>query len=203
MQPSTPHHEFSYGFKSSRSTRLAFLTLSGLFGVLAAGCLGGIVGMAIASLVEAGTGDGDRDLLAVPVILICLLAGGVLTWVVINIIAVAKMGAWLQGTRLTVRQRRSRTVDLARARSVSIRPSRLRWKATQAGVVTALSERVPEVVVSSERGVLRMRLCDGERAPLPKQDLQVLAVALSRVDVPGAADVSQRLQMLASGRASA
>ncbi|MEV8504582.1 hypothetical protein AB0368_07080 [Actinoplanes sp. NPDC051475] len=200
MQPPTSRYEFSYGFKSSRSTRLIFLTLGGLLAVLAAGCLGGILGMVIAWLVEAGTGKGDSDLIAIPVILVSLLAGGMIVWLVVNILAVAKTGAWLEGTRLTVRQRRSRTVDLARARSVSIQPSRLRWKERRAGEVTASGDLVPEVVVTADDGVLRMRLCDGERAPLPPQDLHILAGVLATVHAAGAAEVAQHLQVMATGR---
>ncbi|WP_125803330.1 hypothetical protein [Actinoplanes sp. ATCC 53533] len=201
MQPLPARHQFSYGFGSSRSTRLTFLTLGGLLGVVAAGCLGGILGFAIASVVEAGTGKGDSDLIVIPVIVVLLLTGGVLTWLVVNILAVVKMGAWLDGTRLTVRQRRSRTVDLAGARSVALQPTRLAWKAAPAGVATAGSERIPEVVVTGPEGTVRMRLCDGERTPLPPQDLHVLAGVLSVAPAAGAAEVAKHLRMMATGRA--
>lgn len=201
VQPLPSRHEFSYGFRTSRSTRLTFLTLGGILGVVAAGCLGGILGFALASLVEAGTGKGDSDLIAIPVVLTCLLAGGVIVWLVVNILAVVKMGAWLDGTRLTVRQRRSRTIDLAGAGSVALQPTRLAWKAGQGGVAAAGGERIPEVVATGPEGTVRMRLCDGERTPLPVQDLYVLAGVLSVVPAAGAADVARHLQVMAAGRA--
>ena len=136
----------------------------------------------------------------IPVVLGAVLAGGMLAWIVFNLRTVAAMGAWLEGTRLTVRERRTRTVDLARARSVSLQPSRIRWKTPpQAGVAT--SDQIPEMVVTGDEGEVRMRLSNAERVPLPPRELHVLAGALASVQAPGAADVAQHLQMLASGRA--
>ncbi|GAB1690859.1 hypothetical protein [Krasilnikovia sp. M28-CT-15] len=201
MPPSPSRYQFSYGFTTSRSTRLLLLTFGGLLGVPAAGCLGAIVGGGIGSVFDEPGPDG-KVLIVIPIVLVAVLAGGMLAWIVINLRTVAMMGAWLEGTLLTVRERRSRTIDLARARSVSIQPSRIRWKTPpQAGVAT--SEQIPEVVVIGDEGEVRMRLSNAERVPLPPQELHVLAGALAGAQAPGAAQVAQHLQMLASGRAPA
>ena len=199
MQPSPSRHQFSYGFTTSRSTRLLLLTFGGVLGVPAAGCLGAVVGGGIATILDRPGPEG-RALIMIPVVLGAVLAGGMLAWIVFNLRTVAAMGAWLEGTRLTVRERRTRTVDLARARSVSLQPSRIRWKTPpQAGVAT--SDQIPEMVVTGDEGEVRMRLSNAERVPLPPRELHVLAGALASVQAPGAADVAQHLQMLASGRA--
>jgi hypothetical protein len=201
VQPSPSRHRFSYGFVSSRSTRLLLLTSGGVLGVPAAGCLGAVVGGGIASVFDEPGPDG-RVLIVIPVVLGAVLAGGMLAWIMFNVRIVAAMGAWLEGTRLTVRERRTRTVDLARARSVSLQPSQVRWKnPPQVGIVT--SDQIPEVVVTGDEGVVRMRLSNAERVPLPPQELHVLAGALATVQAPGAAEVAQHLQILASGPAPA
>jgi hypothetical protein len=198
VQPSPSRYQFSYGFTASRSTRLLLLTFGGLLGVPAAGCLGAIVGGGISLLFDEPGPDG-KILIVIPILLVAVLAGGMLAWIVINLRAVATMGAWLEGTRLTVRERRSRTIDLARARMVSIQPSGIRWKTPPwAGVAT--SDQIPEVVVTGDEGELRMRLSNAERVPLSPPELHVLAGTLATVQAPGAAEVAQHLRMLASGR---
>ncbi|AGZ39323.1 hypothetical protein [Actinoplanes friuliensis] len=195
MQPSTSRYQFSYGFTTSRSTRLLFLTFAGLLGVPAAGCVGAIVGGGIATLFDE-PGPNGRVLIVIPIILVLLLGGGMLAWLVVSIRTVAKMGASLEGTRLTVRERRSATVDLARARSVSLQPSRIRWKTPpHAGVAT--SDQIPEVVVIGDEGEVRMRLSNAERVPMSPQELHILAGVLRTVQAPGAAQVAQHLQVLA------
>jgi hypothetical protein len=201
VQSSPSRFPFSYGFTASRSNRLLLLTLLGVLGVPAAGCLGAVVGGGIGALLDR-PGAGGRALIAIPIALVAVLAGAMLAWIVVNLRTVAAMGAWLEGTRLTVRERRTRTVDLARARSVSMQPSRIRWKVPpQAGVVA--SDQIPEIVVTGEEGEVRMRLSNADRVPLPPHELQILAGVLATVPAAGAAQVAQHLQMLASGRAAA
>jgi hypothetical protein len=183
MQPA-PRYDLHYGFQHTRNGRVARLLILLLLGIPAFGCLGAAVGAAVAWLSGAGETAVWALLIGFPVaFLLAALAGGI--WIMT---ATSRMGAALEGSRLTVRWFRTRSADLAQARSISIQPTGNRWQVAPQGVPDS---RIPALVVDTARGSLRLRLSNGEREPLPPQDLWALHHALNAIRVPGSAEAAQ------------
>ncbi|GAA3914143.1 hypothetical protein [Actinoplanes auranticolor] len=182
-----PRHEFAYGFTSSRSTRLGVAIAIAVIGVPAGFGAGLLFGLVLAFAVNP---DGDAGaVIAIPIVLALLGAGLFGVWALVNILRVTRTSAWRHGSRLTVRHVRSRTADLTRARSIEIRPTRLRWRDSGPG----RTDTIPELVVIGEPAIVHMRLSTGEGQPLPPQDIAALISVLSSTGGPGAAHVVQYL----------
>jgi hypothetical protein len=179
-----PRHEFAYGFTSSRGARLGAAIAIAVVGVPVGFGAGFLFGLGLAFAVNP---DGDAGaVVAIPIVL-GLLGGGLFAaWALAGILRVTRTSAWLEGSRLTVQRMRPHPVDLARARSVEIRPTSMHWRASRPGTI-------PELVVTGEAATVRMRLSTGEGHPLPPQDIAALISVLSSTDAPGAAHVVQYL----------
>ncbi|GIE93158.1 hypothetical protein [Paractinoplanes rishiriensis] len=179
-------HELAYGFAESRSSRLAVMIIIGVVGTPASFAAGLMLGLVIAF--SLGPGGNMGALIAIPVVLGLVGAGLFGAWAVVNIIRVARTAAWLEGSRLTVRAARQRTVDLGRARSVAVRPTQMRWRAADR------ADTIPQLLVVGESDEVRLRLATGEGTPLPPQDVAALVSALSATSAPGGADAIEYLR---------
>jgi hypothetical protein len=181
-----PRHDFAYGFTSSRSTRLGLAIVFLVAGVPISAGAGALFGLIIGFALNPG-GD-PSAVIAIPIML-ALLAGGLFAaWAVVSMLRVTRSAAWLEGLRLTVRNVRPRTVDLRSARSVQIRPTRMRWRAP------GRTGTIPELVVTGEPAIVHLRLSTGEGFPLPPPDIAALMSALSMAGAPGAAHVIEYLR---------
>ena len=190
MQPLPHSHEFAYGFRNA-GPRLVGIVVLGVMLAVVTVCLGAFLSFAISSLIDRAVGGNATAVLVVSGVFIGLVAAGPVAWSVITFMAVLRMSARLDGTTLTVRERRARSVDLTRARTVLIRPTAKRM-AGSGGFIH-------ELVVTADNGHVRMRLSDGEGGPLPPHDLYVLAEALSRLRLPPASEAAKRLHWMAAG----
>ncbi|MFY1695666.1 hypothetical protein [Solwaraspora sp. WMMA2101] len=103
--------ELSIGYPTSKPTRLAMFSVLGALAVMASCVGGGVLG--------AMAGDGTGTI--APMLVGGGLAAGAATVMGLPIARTARTGAWLAGTRLTVRGLVSRTVDLTVAESVTLR----------------------------------------------------------------------------------
>lgn len=131
-----------------------------------------------------------------------MLPAAVLLWRLVVSVPLALRGAaWLDGTRLTVRTARTRTVDLATADTVSLRPIR---EYLAAPLPTAgwswQNGQVPALVASGPGGTVRLRLASRERTLLPADQLDRLAEVMSASRAAGAAEVTGWLRETAAIR---
>ena len=128
-----------------------------------------------------------------------LLAATVtLTFLVLSAARRIRTGAWVEGTRLSVRRVRTRTVDLMRATSVSITSRSEALAATSAAGRPLMAVRTPVLVVTGPGGPIALRLRSPEGALLPPEEMLALAAALSEARCPGAAEATAWLRAIAS-----
>ncbi|MBF9128184.1 hypothetical protein I0C86_04130 [Plantactinospora sp. S1510] len=135
-----------------------------------------------------------------PIVLAGVLAGAVLLYVVLAIMVIVRRGAWLQGTRLTVRALRERTVDLAAARSVALHQSnqRLIGPVRRTGVIGPAQMVTVLAVTAGDGGQVQLRLASRDAIQLPPEQLFALAGALSFARCPGAAETVAWLRGMAT-----
>ncbi|MGC5029440.1 hypothetical protein [Micromonospora sp. DT229] len=198
MNPHSQRIQLSSGFRQTRSGRLTVLVLLGVLGVVVAGCLGAVVGMFL--LWTLSSSDTESRALFNVVIFgtPAVLATAMTAWVIRSVLVVLRSAAWLDGTRLTVQRIRPRTVDLATAHQVALRPTNRRFTVTAPGATRVNEERIPELVVTGPEGSVRLMLAVDTGAPLPQRELIALATVLSTVRRPGAAEVAHELSALAT-----
>ncbi len=127
MNPNNHSFQLSSGFRQTRASRLTALALLGVVGIVAAGCLGAMISMVMmwGLSTQGADGRGLFNLLffGIP----ALFATAMAVWLVRNVLLVVRSAAWLDGTRLTVQRIRPRTVDLAAADIVALRPTQRRF----------------------------------------------------------------------------
>ncbi|MFC6020239.1 hypothetical protein ACFP2T_29230 [Plantactinospora solaniradicis] len=170
-----PHRlRLSVGFDGARRGPVRTIAL---LGSLVAAALGGL-GFALAGPVLAA-----------------ILAGPVLLATVLMVVFVVRAAAWLDGTRLTVRGLRTRTVDLAAARSVELRHLQRREVGPVPGIdVVAKAPPISALVAQAGGVVVRLRFVSGVATELPAEQLRALADAVSAGDCPGAAEAAAWLR---------
>jgi hypothetical protein len=171
----------SVGFERSRGVRLAVTTLAGLLAAFGAGCVGLIAGMMLVWLVD----DAGSGWASLPFGLAAVFAVAVLVLAALGVARIVRFGAWLDGNRLTVRNVRARTADLAGARSVAIRSTR----SPLAGAPAGVDPVVRMLDVTTDQGLVQLRLASLERVLLPPNQLLALADAVAAARCPGAAEV--------------
>jgi hypothetical protein len=118
------------------------------------------------------------------------------TLVVYQIAVLARTGAWLEGSLLTVRRLRTRTVDLAAARWVGL-SAQTEAQHTSAGAVD-VPVRTPFLSVRDESTTVHLRLRNGDGGLLPPHEMRALADALSAAECPGAVDAVSWLRAIAA-----
>lgn len=187
-------YHLSVGFQGTRTIRVVFGAVLGGLAALGSGCLGFILGMMLLWVVPDGT-DAPRALGYLPLMVAGVLATLVLIYAGLVIAFGVRLDAWLEGSRLTVRGLRKRTVDLAAARSVALRQinQKLVGPARRTGVIGP-PQPVSVLDVTDTNGRVRLRLASREAVPLPPEQLLVLANALSLARCPGAMEVAAWLR---------
>ncbi|WFE23961.1 hypothetical protein O7621_12210 [Solwaraspora sp. WMMD937] len=189
--------ELSIGYPTSRPTRLAVLSVLGVGLVTAGCCLGSLLGL----VVSAG---GDEPTL--PMLLGTGLALAASAGIGLPIARVARTGAWLSGTQLTVRGLATRTVDLRTAESVTISPSSpATTDADPDNGTDPNSGRrsnsggapgTPVLTVSGPDGTVRLPLRNREGTLLPAAEMIALARAFSAASCPGAHEAAHLLHTM-------
>ncbi|GIJ57369.1 hypothetical protein Vau01_048850 [Virgisporangium aurantiacum] len=117
-------------------------------------------------------------------------------FVLYQILALARTAAWLEGSRLTVRRVRARTVDLASARIVSLSAHNERHRPLQGAVSTPI--RTPYLSASDDATTVHLRLRDPHGGLLPPEEMRALADAVSVARCPGAEDVASWFRAIAA-----
>lgn len=177
MTAEPPRLRLCVGFAGARTGRV--LTIA-LLGSLVAAALGGL-GFALAGPV-----------------LTAILTGPVLLATMLMIVFVVRSAAWLDGTRLTVRGLRTRTVDLAAARSVELRHLQRREVGPVPGVdLVAEAPPISALVARAGGVVVRLRFVSGAVTELPPEQLRALADAVSAGDCPGVPEAAGWLRAAA------
>jgi hypothetical protein len=125
---------------------------------------------------------------------VALAAAAIL--VVYQIAVLARTGAWLEGSRLTVRRLRTRTVDLASARWVGL-SAHTETHHSPSGAVD-VPVRTPVLSVGDGSTTVHLRLRNWDGGLLPPHEMRVLADALSVADCPGAPDAVSWLRAIAA-----
>ncbi|MBE1485070.1 hypothetical protein [Plantactinospora soyae] len=134
-----------------------------------------------------------------PLALAGVAAGLTLLGTVLLTTFIVRAAAWLQGTRLTVRGLRTRTVDLADARSIEMRQlQRREVSPVPASDVVAKAPPVTALLVSDDRAAVRLRFLSGEAMELPPEQLLLLAEAVSTARCPGAGEAVAWLRSAAA-----
>jgi hypothetical protein len=191
-------YHLSVGFHGTRTIRTVSIAVLGGMAAMASGCLGFMLGMMFLWVVPDGP-NMPRALGYLPFVLAGLLASMVVVYVVLVSVFAIRLDAWLEGTRLTVRGLRQRTVDLAAARLVVLRQTnqRLVGPVRRYGVILA-AQPVSVLHVTDGNGTVRLRLASREAVQLPPEQLFVLANALSAARCPGAVEVVAWLRATAA-----
>ncbi|MDG4769216.1 hypothetical protein [Solwaraspora sp. WMMD792] len=189
--------ELSIGYPTSRPTRLAVLSVLGVGLVTAGCCLGSLLGLVV-------SGGGDEPTL--PMLLGTGLALAASAGIGLPIARVARTGAWLSGTQLTVRGLATRTVDLRTAETVTISPgSPATTDADPNSGTDPNSGRKPNsggapgtpvLTVSGPDGTVRLPLRNREGTLLPAAEMIALARAFSAASCPGAHEAAHLLHTM-------
>ncbi|ROO50755.1 hypothetical protein EDC02_5608 [Micromonospora sp. Llam0] len=195
--------ELSIGYPTSRPTRLAVLSVLGVGLVTAGCCLGSLLGLVVA-------GGGDQPTL--PVLLGTGLALAASAGIGLPIARVTRTGAWLSGTRLTVRGLATRTVDLRTAETVTIslgspattdaepnsdtEPNNGRKPNNGTEPKSGGAASNPVLTVSGPDGTVRLPLRNREGTLLPAAEMIALARAFSAASCPGAHDAAHLLHTM-------
>ncbi|MFV2109239.1 hypothetical protein [Micromonospora sp. LOL_015] len=189
--------ELSIGYPTSRPTRLAVLSVLGVGLVTAGCCLGSLLGLVV-------SGGGDEPTL--PMLLGTGLALAASAGIGLPIARVARTGASLSGTQLTVRGLATRTVDLRTAETVTISPGSP--ATTDAGLdsgtgpnsgrksKTGGAPGTPVLTVSGPDGTVRLPLRNREGTLLPAAEMIALARAFSAASCPGAHEAAHLLHTM-------
>ena len=117
-------------------------------------------------------------------------------FVLYQVLALARTAAWLEGSRLTVRRVRARTVDLASARIVSLSASTERHRPLRGAV--GVPQRTPYLSVSDDSTTVHLRLRDPKGGLLPSDEMRALAGAVSVARCPGAEDAASWFRAIAA-----
>ncbi|MFY1654841.1 hypothetical protein ACN27J_28660 [Solwaraspora sp. WMMB762] len=177
--------ELSIGYPTSRPTRLAVLSVLGVGLVTAGCCLGSLLGLVV-------SGGGDEPTL--PMLLGTGLALAASAGIGLPIARVARTGAWLSGTQLTVRGLATRTVDLRTAETVTISPGSP--ATTDADPNSGGAPGTPVLTVSGPDGTVRLPLRNREGTLLPAAEMIALARAFSAASCPGAHEAAHLLHTM-------
>ncbi|GIG89600.1 hypothetical protein Pen02_45360 [Plantactinospora endophytica] len=182
-------YHLSIGFHGTRALRVVFVVVLGGMATLASGCLGFILGMMLLWVIPDRP-DRQLTLGYLPLVTAGLLALAVVVYVALVIAFGVRLAAWLEGTRLTVRGLRQRSVELADARSVALRQinQKLVGPVRRSGIVGP-AQPVSVLDVADGNGRVRLRLASREAVQLPPEQLLTLANALSTARCPGADEV--------------
>lgn len=131
------------------------------------------------------------------IVLAWVLAGLMGFWIPRRIRSLFQ-AAWLEGTRLIIRDRRVHTVDLAAARSVLLQSTAEQLAVPASAGAAGPSPAVPLLVVTSDGPQVRLRLASRDRVLLPPEQLSLLANALSVARCPGGAETIAWLRAMAA-----
>ncbi|WP_328344263.1 hypothetical protein [Micromonospora sp. NBC_00421] len=165
MQPLAPRITLSVGYQSGTRAVVAFLML----GVVLTITCGGLCGVTARSVLAG-----------------LLVAAPVMLFYGLLMRSILRAGGWLEGSRLTVVNVATRTVDLRAARSVSLR-------------ATGSVKRTPLLTVTTDARTVKLILRSGEGVLLPPGELVALAAALDTARCPGAAETAGWLRAVAAG----
>jgi len=117
-------------------------------------------------------------------------------FVVYQILALAMSAAWLEGSRLTVRRVRARTVDLASARAVSLSAHTEAQRPLRGAV--SVPVRTPYLSIADDATTVHLRLRGPHGGLLPPEEMRVLADVVSVARCPGAEDAASWFRAVAA-----
>jgi hypothetical protein len=183
--------ELSVAFGQGRTGRVVLLVVAGLLLVATCCCLGGIFG-------QLTTGGNNSHVGGILGVLFAVAAAVPMTLLVIR---TARVGAVLDGTRLTVTGLTSRTVDLRAATSVTLHAAANAQTAVASdGSVVAVpgNTRTPVLTVSADGRTVALRLRSLDGVLIPAFQMLALAGALDYAHCPGARESAGWLRAMAA-----
>ncbi|MEN3610369.1 hypothetical protein AAH979_12525 [Plantactinospora sp. ZYX-F-223] len=189
MQSGMHRYRLSVGFHGSRAIRVVFMVFLGGMAAGAAICAGTLLGLVGIAILAPGDPSGPERWGFLPIVLAVLASGAVVAYTAVRITRVVRTDAWLEGSRLTVRVVRERTVELSYATSVAVRVTNrpLIGPVRRAGVVGP-APMMAVLVVTGEGRTVHLRLANPDAIQLPPDQLFALANALSVARCPGAVE---------------
>jgi hypothetical protein len=195
----TSGQRLSVGFQRGVAGRVVSLAVATAFLVPLTAFVGGIVGGLTGWLFNRSASIAD---LTAYIVGGSILVGGAIALLMSLAIArVVRWGAWLDGTALTVRALRSRTVDLADARSVSLvaAPEALTAVTARGDTVRLASAlRTPVLTVVTSTGSAQLRLRSRDGLLVPPNEMLALAFVLAQTRCPGAQQATAWLRTMAA-----
>ncbi|MEV4843850.1 hypothetical protein AB0K20_11610 [Micromonospora matsumotoense] len=178
MHPYPARIALSIGHQTRRTSRFVTLLLLDALVIFAVGC-----GTGILIFVTLTTEPGNPyTLLGIVPLLLAVVQ---VVFMALFAVAVIRAAAWLEGSRLTVVNVATRTVDLRAARSVSLR-------------ATGSVKRTPLLTVTTDARTVKLILRSAEGVLLPPGELVALAAALDTARCPGAAETAGWLRAVAA-----
>lgn len=196
MWPQPGRVALSIGFGASRGWRLGFISFCGALLAVTCCCAGGFLGTPVSYLLGMDQPE--------PWVLVITAAGSaslVLVPIILLLVFIARYGAWLDGTVLTVRGLRTRTVDLAAVRAVYLSATNEMTAGTsvQGPVVMSGGLRTPVITVVDGAGTtVKLRLRSREGGLIPPAEMTFLAQALATARCPGAGETAAWLRAMAA-----
>ena len=185
-------YQLSPGAVRRRATKITTWAILGPIMVCLSGVAGSIIAVITGAIADISTGALNRWA-AIGAGIAMVAATALL---VHRITALARTGAWLEGSRLTVRRIRTRTVDLASARWVELSAH----TEIQPAPIGAVDVPVRTPVLSAGDGstTVHLRLRNRDGGLLPPHEMRALADAVSAADCPGAPDAVSWLRAIAA-----
>ncbi|GAA1799286.1 hypothetical protein GCM10009682_21150 [Luedemannella flava] len=177
----------SVGYGTTRRRRLVLLSIYGAMLLPAGCCLGALLSLITTNLFVRSQAENPAWSVACG-LLVALPLGA---FPVLMMVRITRLAAWLEGTRLTVRQFRTRSVDLRTARSVRLDTILERGPANSA-------VRSPVMTVVGPEGSVKLMLRGRDGALLPAPEMIALADALSTTACPGAHESATWLRTMAT-----
>jgi hypothetical protein len=191
MHPGSARVDLSVGYTQGRTGRIVVLVIVGIGLVVACCGLGAITGVL----------TGGRDAAGVSGVLALVMGGAAAVGMTLLGVNIVRQGARLEGTRLTVTGRRSRSIDLRSAQSVTLHASadsQTSMSSDGSLASTRGTTRTPVLTVHGPGGPvgLRLRSLDGVLIPAPQ--MIALADALSSTACPGSREAVYWLRTMAA-----
>jgi hypothetical protein len=176
----------------SRTAKLVLWTVLGP--VMLCLCAGVGAGIVVVIGDVADMSPGTVNTWAAVGAVVSVLGGAAL--IACQIVVLVRAAAWLEGSRLTVRRMRARTVDLTLAQRIEL-SAHTEVQHARANAVR-VPIRTPYLTVTDGSTTVQLRLRTADGGLLPSTEMRALADAVSAATCAGAKDAENWLRAIAA-----